>query len=95
MEIFYIAGIAVVIVVGLLSAILARKNPSKKTYLLPGVILTAVSLLVAIVTFFIGSDGWSNMGYSILFIFVAVASLLGTAVGKTLGGKTDYRDSSL
>ncbi|WP_455660665.1 YesK family protein [Pradoshia sp.] len=95
MEIFYFTGIAVVITVGLLSGILARKHPSKKTYLLPGIILTAVSLLVAIITFFRGSDGWSYIGYSLLFIFVAVGSLLGTAIGKTVGGKADYRDPTL
>ena len=95
LEIFYITGIAVGIVVCVLSAILARKNPSKKMYLLPGVILTSISLVIAIATFFTGGDSWSNMGYGILFVFVAIASVLGTAIGKVLGGKTDYRDTSL
>ena len=95
MEIFYITGIAVGIVVCVLSAILARKNPSKKMYLLPGVILTSISLVIAIATFFTGGDSWSNMGYGILFVFVAIASVLGTVIGKVLGRKTDYRDTSL
>lgn len=95
MEIFYISGIVVAIVVGTLSTILASSNPTNKTYLLPGVILTGVTLFVVIASFLIGSDGWSNIGYGILFIFVVIASLLGTVAGKILGGKTDYRDSSL
>ena len=95
LEILYITGVVVAIVVCLLSSILARKNPSQKTYVLPGVILTAISLVVAIVTFFTGEDSWSNMGYGIMFVFVAIASVLGTAIGKVLGGKTDYRNTSL
>ena len=91
MEIFHITGIVVGIVVCVLSSILARKNPSKKNYLLPGVILTSISLVIASVTFFTGGDSWSNMGYGILFVFVAIASVLGTAIGKLLGGKTDFQ----
>jgi len=56
-------------------------NPSKIYYLFPGTILTGLSLLVAIVSFFT-VDGWSIMGYFFLFVFIAASSLIGTFIGK-------------
>ncbi|WP_341302193.1 YesK family protein [Lysinibacillus sp. FSL H8-0500] len=79
---FIITGIAVIIMVYFFASKLSKKNPSKKHYILPGLILTVASLIVAITTYFIGDNPWSNMGYGILFIFVAIASLLGTLLGR-------------
>ncbi|MED4164453.1 YesK family protein [Halalkalibacterium halodurans] len=82
MEYFFLVGAVVVVAVYVLASILAKKSPSKKHYVLPGVILTVVSLALAVTMYFTGTDGWSSIGYGILFVFVAVASLLGTILGK-------------
>ena len=81
MEYFIGIGVVVIIAVAFLAAYLVKKNPSKKHYVLPGTILTVISLIVAIVSYFT-DDGWSAMGYGILFVFVAIASFLGTILGK-------------
>lgn len=82
MEYFIAIGVGVIVVVYFFASILTKKTPSKKHYILPGLILTTVSLIIAIVTHFIGDDAWSSMGYAILFIFVAIASFLGTFLAK-------------
>ena len=78
---FIVIALGVMIVVSLLASYLEEKNPSKKHFILPGTILTVISLIVAIVSYFT-DDGWSSMGYGILFVFVAIASFLGTILGK-------------
>lgn len=82
MEYFFLVGAVVLVGIYIMSSILAKKIPYKKHYALPGVILTVITLVVAITMYFTGSDGWSNLGYGILFLFVAVGSLLGTFLGK-------------
>ncbi len=74
-------GLVVIIVVTFFAAHLLKKNPSKKSYTLPGTILTLLSLVIALVTFFT-EGGWDGMGYAFLFVFVAIASLIGTLIGK-------------
>lgn len=74
-------GLVVIIVVTVLTAYLLKKNPSNKSYILPGTILTLISLVLALVTFFT-EGGWDGMGYAFLFVFVAIASLIGTLIGK-------------
>lgn len=83
---FMLIGIAVIIVVALLASYLMKKNPSKKSYILPGTILTFISLVAAIVSF-ITEGGWDAMGYAFLFVSVAIASLIGTLIGKSFGKK--------
>ncbi|WP_419883595.1 YesK family protein [Peribacillus sp. B-H-3] len=78
---FIIITVILMIVIAALASYLLKKNPSKKTYTLPGLILTALSLIAAIASHFTG-DGWSVMGYSILFAAVAIASLIGTMAAK-------------
>lgn len=84
----YFVGIAigVIIAVAILSSYLLRKNPSKNHYILPGTILTVITLGVAIISYFT-MDGWSIMGFFILFVFVGMASFIGTILGKISGKK--------
>jgi F0F1-type ATP synthase membrane subunit a len=84
MTYFVVIGIAVIIVVALLASYLMKKNPSKKHYILPGTVLTVISFVFAIVSFFT-EGGWNAIGYEILFVFVAIASLIGTIIGKSFG----------
>lgn len=84
-----VIGIAVLLVVAALAAYLRKKNPSKKSYILPGTILTVVSFVLAGVSFFTES-GWDAMGYGILFVFVAVASVIGTLIGKSFGNDNRF-----
>ncbi|MBD8007582.1 YesK family protein [Bacillus norwichensis] len=80
----YFVGIAigVIIIVAILSSYLLKKNPSKNYYIFPGSISTIITLVVAIISYFI-MDGWSTMGYLILFVFVGIASFIGTILGKS------------
>ncbi|GIN90127.1 hypothetical protein J22TS1_11780 [Siminovitchia terrae] len=48
---------------------------------MPGAILTIITLVVAIISYF-AMDDWSTMGYFILFVFVGIASFMGTILGK-------------
>jgi len=81
---FIFIGIAVLIIVGFSSSYLIKKNPSKNSYALPGVILTLISLVIAIVSYFT-TDGWTSMGFGFLFVFIAIFSLIGTLMGKNYG----------
>lgn len=84
MTYFWVIGVVVILVVALLAAYLMKKSPSKKHYILPGTVLTVISFVFAIVSFFT-EGGWDAMGYGILFVFVAIASLIGTVIGKSFG----------
>ncbi|WP_083392052.1 YesK family protein [Bacillus sp. MUM 13] len=76
-----IITVILIIVIAALASYLLKKYPSKKTFTLPGLILTTLSLIAAIVSY-LTADGWTVMGYSILFAAVAIASLIGTAAAK-------------
>ncbi|WP_040207860.1 YesK family protein [Neobacillus jeddahensis] len=86
---FIIIGIAVMIVVGFLSSYLIKKNPSTNSYILPGTIVTLISLVIAIASHFT-TDGWNAMGFAFLFVFVAVASVIGTLIGKSVGNDNRF-----
>ncbi|MEK3798383.1 hypothetical protein MHI18_08980 [Peribacillus sp. FSL H8-0477] len=85
MGIFVLIAVVAVIVVLQSAEYLKRKKPNSRTYLLPGFFLTVLSFILMIVSYFTSSDGWNIMGYFFLFIFVSIASFIGTIVGRKFG----------
>ncbi|MGG0240726.1 YesK family protein [Bacillus rhizoplanae] len=79
MQNFVYIFIATVIVVTVLSALLRKKNP-RLTWV-PGVLLTVVSFVVAVISYFT-LNGWDSMSFFFVFLSVLVGSLLGTLVAK-------------
>ncbi|MFD0768952.1 YesK family protein [Bacillus sp. CGMCC 1.60114] len=79
MQYFVYIFIATIIVVAVSSALLRKKNP-RLTWV-PGVVLSVVSFVVAIISYFT-LNGWDSMGFFFMFISVLIGSLLGTVVAK-------------
>lgn len=86
MNLFIGIGVVTIIIVFLSVLFLTKKYSSKDYFLLPGAILSILAFIVAIVSFFT-TGGFDAMGYGILFIFVAVASVVGTISGKVFARK--------
>ena len=88
MKYFVPNGIVLTIVVAIMATYLKKKYPTKKVYMLPGGILTVISLIIAVISF-LTVGGWNAFGYSILFTFVAEASIIGTVIGMIIGKRLE------
>ena len=84
MGVFLLITAGTMLVVGILSTYLKKYKQNSKIYLLPGSILTAIAFIIAIVTWFTSSNGWTIMGNSFLFFFVFIGAAIGTFVGRTV-----------
>ena len=82
---FFLIAVVALIVVMQSTEYLKRKKPNSRIYLLPGWLLTIITFILMIVTYFTSPDGWAIMGNFFIFIFVFIASVIGTIVGRKFG----------
>lgn len=79
MQIFVYIFAATVILVAVTATIPRKKNLGR--YWMPGVVLTSISLIIAVVSYFT-LNGWGSMGFFFLFISVAIGSGIGTVISS-------------
>lgn len=77
MAVFAYIFIGAALFIGVISGMVKRKY--NRYFLLPGIIISVLSGIVAFVSYFL-TNGWDSMGYFFMFISITLGSIVGSIV---------------
>ena len=75
MAVFAYIFIGTALFVSVLSVMVKRKY--NRYFLLPGIIISVLSGIVAFVSYFL-TNGWDSMGYFFMFVSITLGSIVGS-----------------